>query len=52
MIRTVITLLAHDLAVAFKNKTLYLVVCIPLIVYATLMLVDPANAGATRVKIA
>ena len=40
MIRTVITLLSHDLAVAFKSKTLYLIVCIPLFVYATLTLVD------------
>ena len=52
MIRTVITLLTHDLAVAFKNKTLFLVVCIPLFVYATLALVDPANTGAVRTKIA
>ena len=52
MIRTVITLLAHDLAVAFKNKTLYLVVCIPLFVYATLTLVDPAQAGARGASIA
>jgi len=52
MIRTIITLLAHDLAVAFKNKTIYLIVCIPLFVYATLMLVDPTKAGAARVKMA
>lgn len=52
MIRTVITLLTHDLAVAFKSKTLYLVVCIPLFVYATLTLVDPPGAGVTRLSIA
>ena len=52
MIRTVITLLAHDLAVAFKNKTLYLVACIPLFVYATLILVDPTDAVTVRSKIA
>ena len=52
MIRTVIILLAHDLAVAFKNKTVYLVVCIPLFVYATLTLVDPAAARVAPVKIA
>ncbi len=52
MIRTVITLLTHDLAVAFKNKTLYLIVCIPLFVYATLTLVDPTDARVARVKIA
>lgn len=52
MIRNVVILLAHDLAVAFKNKTLYLVVCIPLFVYATLTLVDPARAHDARIKIA
>jgi ABC-2 type transport system permease protein len=52
MIRNVIILLSHDLAVAFKNKTLYLVICIPLFVYATLTLVDPAKAHEARVKIA
>lgn len=52
MIRTVIILLAHDLAVAYKTKTLYLVLCIPLFVYATLALVDPSAAGAVRSKIA
>ncbi len=52
MIRTVITLLAHDLAVAFKNKTVYLIVCIPIFVFATLTLVDPSGADTARVKIA
>ena len=52
MKRTLITLLMHDLAVAFKNKTLYLVICIPLFVYATLALVDPAKTGAARMNIA
>jgi len=52
MIRTGIILLAHDLAVAFKNKTLYLIICMPLFVYATLLLVDPAGAGAARQHLA
>jgi ABC-2 type transport system permease protein len=52
MIRTVITLLTHDLAVAFKNKTLYLIICIPLFVYATLTLVDPTDIRIAGVKIA
>lgn len=52
MIRTVYILLAHDLAVAFKNKTLYLILCIPLFVYATLTLVDPSKAHDARIKIA
>jgi len=52
MIRAVIILLTHDLAVAFKNKTIYLIVCIPLFVYATLTLVDPNKAGVARMNIA
>lgn len=52
MIHTVITLLSHDLAVAFKNKTLYLLGCMPLFVYATLTLVDPTRANTTPTKIA
>lgn len=48
----IITLLTHDLAVAFKNKTLLLIVCMPLFVYATLALVDPADVPAAPVKIA
>lgn len=52
MIRNIVILLAHDLAVAFKNKTLYLIICMPLFVYATLMLVDPAKAHDARIKIA
>jgi ABC-2 type transport system permease protein len=52
MIRNVVILLTHDLAVAFKNKTLYLIVCMPLFVYATLSLVDPAKTHDARIKIA
>ena len=52
MIRTVTTLLSHDLAIAFKNKTIYLIICIPLFVYATLTMVDPSKAGAARMNIA
>jgi len=52
MIRTVIRLIMHDLAVAFKNKTVYLIVCIPLFVYGTLMLVDSTDARTARMRIA
>ncbi len=52
MIRNVVILFAHDLAVAFKNKTLYLIVCIPLFVFATLTLIDPAKVHDARIKIA
>jgi ABC-2 type transport system permease protein len=40
MIGNALTLVKHDLAVAFKNKTFILLVCIPLFVFATLRLVD------------
>ncbi|MEI6166146.1 MAG: ABC transporter permease [bacterium] len=52
MIRTVITLLTHDLAVAFKSKTLFLIICIPLFVFATLTLVDPSGTSLTPRKLA
>ena len=52
MIRTVAMLLGHDLAVAFKNKTLVLVLCIPLFVYATLAVVESTNADNAPVNIA
>jgi ABC-2 type transport system permease protein len=52
MSRSVFILFAHDLAVAFKNKTVYLIVGIPLFVYATLALVDPGGDREAQVKIA
>lgn len=48
----VVTLLTHDVAVAFKNKTVYLILCVPLFVYGTLTLVDPARARVSRLRIA
>jgi hypothetical protein len=52
MIRNIFILMGHDLAVAFKNKTVYLVIGIPLFVCATLALVDPAGTRREPVKIA
>jgi ABC-2 type transport system permease protein len=52
VIRTVAVLLGHDLLVAFKNKTLVLVLCIPLLVYATLAAVESANTDDAPVDIA
>jgi ABC-2 type transport system permease protein len=52
VIRTVATLLWHDLAVGFKNKTLVLVLCIPLFVYVTLTLVESSNADNAPANIA
>ena len=51
MFRHVLILVAHDLAVAFKNKTLILLICIPLFVYATLLLVDSSGDEATPVRL-
>ncbi len=52
MNHTVITLLAHDLAVAFKNKTVFLIICIPIFVFATLTMVDQAGMRIARMRIA
>lgn len=51
MIRNIVTLTAHDLAIAFKNKTLYLILFIPLFVFLTLQLVDQADGGFQKIKI-
>lgn len=40
MIRYIATLTGHDLAIALKNKTLYLILFIPLFVFMVLTLVD------------
>lgn len=51
MISNVITLVVHDLAVAFKNKTILLIIFIPLFVYGTLMMVDCSDAPASAVRL-
>jgi len=51
MIRNVITLASNDLAIAFKNKTLYLILFIPLFVFLTLQLVDQADENFQKIKI-
>lgn len=52
MIQTIITLLAHDLAVGVKNKTVCLVLFIPLFVYASLTFLDPTHMRDTSMKLA
>lgn len=44
MIRTIITLTMNDLAVAFKNKAIYLILFIPFFVFFSLKLVDRTDA--------
>ena len=49
--RNIITLTLNDLAIAFKNKTIYLVLFIPLFVFLSLNLVDQKDAGFQEIKI-
>jgi ABC-2 type transport system permease protein len=51
MIRNVAILTFNDLAIAFKNKTLYLVLFVPLFVFATLELVDANETNVQTIKI-
>jgi ABC-2 type transport system permease protein len=51
MIRNIITLTLNDLAIAFKNKTIYLIFFIPLFVFLSLKLVDQKDANFQKIKI-
>jgi ABC-2 type transport system permease protein len=51
MIRNITTLILNDLAIAFKNKTLYLILFIPLFVFLSLELVEPTDANNQKIKI-
>lgn len=51
MIRNIITLTLNDLAIAFKNKTIYLVLFIPLFVFLSLKLVDQKDATGRKINI-
>lgn len=52
MTHRIATLLLHDLAVSFKSKSLYLVIFIPLFVYATLTMVDSNETRVAHVNLA
>lgn len=52
MIRNVLLLIAHDLAIAVKNKTLYLVLFAPIFVFLTLKMVDANETGRRAIHIA
>lgn len=47
MIRNIAILVANDLAVAFRNKTLCLVLFVPIFVFSVLILVDGEGASKT-----
>jgi ABC-2 type transport system permease protein len=51
MMRNVLTLTLNDLAIAFRNKTLQLVLLIPLFVFFSLEMVDQGESGLQRVNI-
>lgn len=51
MIRNIIILTLNDLAIAFKNKTIYLILFIPLFVFLSLKLVDRTDESFNKIKI-
>mgnify|MGYP001820412547 FL=1 len=51
MIRNILILTFNDLAISFKNKTLYLILFIPLFVFVSLNFVDADEANARKIKI-
>lgn len=51
MIRNVLILTFNDLAVAFKNKTLYLILFVPLFVFFSLEMVDGNTPQLQKIKI-
>lgn len=51
MMRNILVLSFNDLAIAFKNKTFFLILFIPLFVFVSLNLVDRADSGSGKVKI-
>jgi len=51
MIRNIITLTVNDLAIAFKNKSIFLILFIPFFVYISLTLVDEAGVDIKKINI-
>jgi ABC-2 type transport system permease protein len=51
MMRNILVLVLNDLAIAFRNKTFFLILFIPLFVFVSLNLVDGTGAEASKVKI-
>lgn len=51
MIMNILILAWNDLAIALQNKTLYLILFIPVFVFVALQLVDPGDATSQRLKI-
>lgn len=51
MIRNIAILIANDLALAFKNKSLYLILFIPIFAFIVLQLVDDNNSNIQQINI-
>jgi ABC-2 type transport system permease protein len=51
MMRNILLLAFNDLAIAFKNKTVLLILFIPLFVFVSLNLMDKPNADSAKIKI-
>src|SRR5665647_769885 len=51
MIKNIITLTINDLAIAYKNKTIFLIIFIPLFVFLSLKLVDNPSTENKKIKI-
>lgn len=51
MMKNVITLTLNDLAIAFKNKTILLIIFIPFFVFFSLKLVDSAATDVKKIKV-
>ena len=51
MMRNILVLACNDLAIAFKNKTFFLILFIPLFVFVSLSLVDRHDSESGKVKI-
>lgn len=51
MMKNIMTLTFNDLAIAFKNKTIFLIIFIPLFVFFSLKLVDSAPTDIKKVRI-
>ena len=51
MIRNILALTYNDLAIAIKNKTIYLIIFIPFFVFVTLKFIDSPNVEQNTVKI-
>ena len=51
MLRNIVTLTLNDLAIAFKNKTIFLIVFIPLFVFFSLKLVDMSGADVKKTRL-